>query len=370
MFTDKKKIFQKNETLFLKIDELKQREVFSTQRILISKKKSKTIYLGLQLLKMLLCFWVVFIHIYKTQKPLLIKLFFQRKFHVPGFIIISFYFLYKIISKRDIDKAKQRLERLLIPYIIIPLIIWIINNLLYIYFHFNMFGRKLLFKELIYQYIIGYKFYLIFWFQFIILIITLFFFIITFAFNKHFLIIIQVLGFISYIFQYSGYNLKLFSKYNSLGNIAEIIPNSVIGLSFGSINLIDILQKYRLRAILISYLFLYLLFKYNIFNTINGFFYPGMLHTFGGIFLFILFSLIPFENIKNRYIILTLKVITNYTGGIYYYHILIRDILVLKMDIIECKNIKVVIFIYLLSYFGCFIGSKIFGRTRLKYLFN
>ena len=323
---------------------------------------------------MFLSFWICTIHTYRISNKLLSKLFGKRKFHIPGFTIISFYYLYNLISKRDIKKIKQRFVRLLIPFFIIPVLIWLFNNLIFEILQFNQFKRKLKIKELIMQLIIGHKYYHIFWYQFITIFITLLFFIISFIFKNNFLIIFQIIGIIAYFLQYSEYNLK-FLKYGlyigyALGNIIEIIPFSVIGLSFGAIKLIHILEKYRVRTILISFLFLIFIFKYDLFMTIKGFYYPGIIHNFGGILLFINFSLIPFHNIKNKILVLFIKIITSNTGGIYYFHPLVRDILKFYFKSFKIKGIFRTIFIYICCYLISFIGLKIFGKTKLKYLFN
>ena len=140
--------------------------------------------LGIQLLKMFLCFWVVITHTYiKISNKLLYKLV-RRKFHVPTFFLISFFFCSKNILERNIQKAKLRFKRLLIPYILLPLIIWIVNNLLFIFYKFNRFGKILSIKELISQYIIGRIFHGIFWYQFNLIFITLIYYIISFLFKK------------------------------------------------------------------------------------------------------------------------------------------------------------------------------------------
>ena len=94
---------------------------------------------------MILSFWVVAHHccIIKNQK---LKYFMDKKrFHVPTFMFMSFYFFYKNISQKNIIKIKLRFERLLIPYIIWPLFILFINNLFYIIFGVGQFKRRLLF---------------------------------------------------------------------------------------------------------------------------------------------------------------------------------------------------------------------------------
>ena len=327
---------------------------------------------GLQILKLILCMWVVYIHTCKESNRLLLHLFFYRKFHVPGFIIISFYYLFNIISKRDMDKAKQRFIRLLIPYFIIPIFIWLFNNISYKFINYSIYGRILRFKDLINQLIIGYIFHLIFWFHFVLLFLTLLYFIIGFIFKKNFLIIIQLFGLIAYIFQYSGYNFKIFNKYNlvvsiPLGNILELCPSSSIGFSFGAVNLINLLQKVRLKTICFCGFFLYLLFIYDIFKEVKGFFYPGIFNTLGGMFLFITFSIFPFDKLKNKFIISIIKIFSNYTGGIYYFHLLIRN--AFRINIIKERKFQGSLMIYIICYIICFVGQKIFFKTKLKYIF-
>ena len=329
--------------------------------------------LGIQILKMILCFWVVLLHTYSFSNKLIFEIFFQRRFHVPTFIIISFYFFYYNISQRNIMKIKRRFERLLFPYILIPLIIWVFNNLIYIFFKINRFKRKLSINILIYQLIFGRIYYNIFWYLFNLIFITLFFTIISFIFKKKFLLIFTIFLLISYLLQYSKYNFIFFNQYNdnikySLGNIIEIIPFAVIGLLFGSINLIEKFKKYRFKIIYLCFFNLYFLFKYHLFKNIKGFFYPGIIPGIGGIFLFILFSLIPLENIQNKTIISICKCISNYTGGIYYFHIIIRNYMRILSKFIT-KSFYGSIVIYLINYLLCFIGIKIFGKTKLKYLF-
>lgn len=191
-------------------------------------------------------------------------------------------------------------------------------------------------------------------------------------FKENYLIIIQIFGIISLILQYSGYNFELFYKYKNnsrLGSIAELFPPSVIGLSFGAINLIKKLQKYRLRTICLCCLFLYFLYSYDIFKKINGINYPGMLFPIGGMMLFIIFSLFFTLNNTNKYILLIIKFCSNYTAGLYYYHKIIA--FYLKFIIyIKNKTFTGSIIIYIVTYLICFIGTKLLGRNKYKYLFN
>ena len=81
--------------------------------------------IGIEILRMHLCFRIVLIHYYSSNNKY-INILTKHRFQVPCFFFISFYFLYPIISRRKISKMKLRLERLIIPYIIYPIVVWII----------------------------------------------------------------------------------------------------------------------------------------------------------------------------------------------------------------------------------------------------
>ena len=331
--------------------------------------------LGLELLRAILCFWVVLFHCLKIENEYLKNIIKNKIFHVPTFIFISFYFLNKNLCERNINKIKSRFKRLLIPYFIWPIIVFVINNLFYLTFKFNRFGKILNFNDLKIQLIIGRKYIGVFWFQFNLIFFTLFFFIIAFLFKKNFLFILQIIGIISYILQYSELNYNFFNEYKvtisrTLGYFCETAPIAVTSLSFSSINIIKKLENHRKKALFFSIIFLFLLFHYNIFSEVKGFAYRGMIKNIGSFFLFITFSLLPMENIDSLRIILFIKQITSYTQGIYCLHSIVNDYLKLIFSFINKDNTFLgCITIYLVSYYLSYIGIKFFGKTKFKYLF-
>ena len=109
---------------------------------------------------------------------------FRIRLHVSCFILISFYFSYKIISERNTIKIKKRFERLLIPYFIFPIIVSLINNFSFHYFNFSIFRRNINFHDLFIQFAVGRQFILVFWFQFFLIWTSLLFIIISFLFKK------------------------------------------------------------------------------------------------------------------------------------------------------------------------------------------
>lgn len=95
------------------------------------------------------------------------------------------------------------------------------------------------------------------------------------------------------------------------------------------------------------------------------FLYPGIILNIGGIFLFIIFGLIPIYLTKNEIFINIMRKITKYTGGIYYLHWFVKILFIKKRTtFLGC------ITIYIFCYFICSIGNYIFGKTKFKFLFN
>ena len=78
--------------------------------------KNGKINYSLQLLRLISSFWVVLHHSYSKIHKIINK----GRFHVPTFMIMSFYFYYNTSKTKNIIKIKQRFQRILIPYIIWP----------------------------------------------------------------------------------------------------------------------------------------------------------------------------------------------------------------------------------------------------------
>ena len=325
---------------------------------------------GIQILRMLSCLWIVLIHCCKIRNNIL-KILLQKKgFHVPNFLIISFYFFYDKLYLRNIKKIKIRFERLLIPYIIIPIIIFILNNFFFVINGKSLYG-KLTFFDLIKQLIFGARFHCNFWFQFYAIFLSTFFIIIALIFKNNFLFILQLILIICYALQYSALVFNYFitfkeRAYQLMGVIVEAIPFAVTGLTLASYNSINEIKEKK-KIIFINIIVLFFIIKYDIFKTSRGIIYPGIDLNVGGICLFICFSFITFKK-KSRFLFI-INHITNYTGGIYYYHILVMYILKNKISFIGNKNMLGGFIIYITCYFICFIGIRIVGKTKLKNLF-
>ena len=89
-------------------------------------RKLNKIYYGLLILKVFLAFDVINIHCFKsnsTKNKYLLYLLRSQMLHVPSFIIMSFFFTHNTL-------IYKRFERLLMPYIGFPLILFMKNNTL------------------------------------------------------------------------------------------------------------------------------------------------------------------------------------------------------------------------------------------------
>ena len=200
---------------------------------------------------------------------------------------------------------------------------------------------------------------------------TILFTIISFLFNKICIIIFQIFLIIAYIFQYSYLNFYIFKKYSSdirlsLGIIFEFLPCIVMGVILRHLNISSKLKPFKGLTIIYIGIILFLSLKFDIFVRIKGFFYPGVLFNIGGNCIFILFSLLSLQNNK---LIFLLKIITKFTGGIYYIHMLCVDILKSNFFI---KNTTFLgsTAIYIICYIICYLGNKLTYNTQIKFIFN
>lgn len=335
-----------------------------------SKTKNKINY-GVEILRMIMAFLVILEHFYRPQNNIIKKIRNSLKFHVPTFLIISFYYLNNNLVNLKVDKIKERLKRLLIPYLIYPIIIYFVYNFLYYFCNFENLRKNI--YILIIQFIVGRLLCSVLWFQFNLIILTLLFFIIAFIFKSYYLHILQILGIFSYLLQFSNINYKYFKMYKdyirfSVGYFAETIPIAVTGLSISSIDIINISKKNSFFNFLIYTSFLYIIFKYPIFTQVKGFGKQGIINNIEAVFLFVIFSLVHLDNL-NKKILICIKYLTSYTPGVYFLHTKIYLIFKIRISLIKKHTFLGCLLIYLISYLVSFIGFISLKKNKLKHLF-
>ena len=246
---------------------------------------------------MILCFWVISFHCLNNNSINYFVFYLTKtKFHhVPCFSFISFFYVYTIFIERNISKFKKRLERLLIPYIIWPLIILIINNIFHLLFNSEI--KPIFFKDLLIQIIIGRQFMIPLWLLFGIIFLSVLLFILINILKKYFLFISQLLIILSYIIQYSNKLVFLNKfKYNVRLPVLDtfsIFPLSLIGLNFASLNIMDDLKSHSKKILFFGFLFIFILFKYEVIIDLGG--YNGIIHIFTSLLFFVCFYLLPLD---------------------------------------------------------------------------
>ena len=330
--------------------------------------KVKSIYLGIEILRMILSFLIVYIHCYDSsnaKSKLQLLPFKYIRFYISTFFLISFYFSYNSFISRNINKIVQRFKKLLIPYIIWSVIIWIKNNFNYYYYKKK---EKTEIKNLYYQLLIGCGVHGVFWFQFNLIFVSNFFVIIIFIFKKNYLYILFIICLFVYILNYFHIFSKIFMKYNiyvnhSIRPISNTLIFATTGFFLSSLDIIKIIINNRIKSlpVLLSFLF------FIIINYCRS--YDIIIIDIISIFLVFLFLILPLEKINKLYIKSFIKQITSYTGGIYYLHPEIFFIFKNIFKDIYYKNFKGCIIIYIIAYFICFLGYKIFSKHSLKFLF-
>jgi len=328
--------------------------------------KTKRIYLGLEILRMFFSFIILFLHCFNKRIYSLTFLNNLREVVSIGlttFFIMAFYFSYNSFISKNIDKIKDRFKRLLIPYILWPIIIYL-QKAIYNYKHRK---KEKLFRILIYQIIIGNGLNMLLWFNLNLIFALLFFAIAIFINNKYMtytiLIGIQIIS-----FSFSDKYHKFWDRYNPiiqfpLRPISNTYKLGLVGFFLSSIKIIE-KTKVTKKIILLFILGLLSQFLFN--NTPL----KRTLRINFTTFLIIVFASIPFEK-ANIIFFKFIRQITSYTGGIYYMHVYINSLLnnYVWAKIIS-KNVYKCIKLYFICYFICFIGSQIFKKNSLKYIFN
>lgn len=154
---------------------------------------------------------------------------------------------------------------------------------------------------------------------------------------------------------------------NHFQDLSKTLFYGSIGISLGALLNIDALRKHQKKTIFFSLITLYFIRDfYNI--KIQFYYLKCILYGIGSISIFILFSILFSENI-NKTLNFIIKNISIHSGGVYYLHTKMKKILSSKFIIIKNRTLAGCFMNYIIIYVICLFGMKIFGKTKLKYLF-
>jgi len=333
---------------------------------------------GFALLKNILAFDVIITHCFNkktTQNNIILFITKRRKVHVPSFFILSFYYNYNTLVSFNTKKKIYRLIRLLIPYVLWPLIIFVfskLNNKLNN--KYRKFQYLTSFDILIFQLLTGQGQRLFhFWYLFDLINTTVLFMGIIILFRKKHLFIINLFLIFSYFIQYSEYHRKIVPYFRGIEGLRreiEILPFAVVGFTLNALNILKILENYKFNSFIICLLIYNITFDYEIFIKIFGISYHGIKVNILSICVVIIFYLFPSNKIKNKYLINILTFIINYSGGIFYLHQVVHFFFKPYYKEIRYGTFNGVIQIYFISYIISMIGANIFYKSQLKFLFS
>ena len=154
----------------------------------------------------------------------------------------------------------------------------------------------------------------------------------------------------------------------NMGTLVELMPMAVIGCEFSSLDLLLTLKNCTIFYHFIMFFIIYIIFCYDIFIHQPGFWYGQVsMNIFSSIVLFITFISFPFNDVKNNKLKFIIKILTSFTGGIYYIHTRVRDFLRKVSFFFNQRSYFSSFIIYILCYLICFIGNKIFKNYKIKY---
>lgn len=341
------------------------------------KKPIKDIKLfnyGLAILKSYLAFLVVISHQFSrktTKNKIILKLTSGINYHVPCFFIMSFYFMCNNLLSLNLKKIVNRFIRLFTPYIGWPFIILVINKI------YNKMLKKSLpdsFEILKLQLMWGAPLVPQFWFQWDLIVTTLIFVIIIFAFRKHYLFILQLILIFSYHCQYTRNYFKKYLHLNqhniyTIGRMFEMFPLGITGFILGSYDIIKIIHPIKFQAFALSFLIKKFIEDCKVFSGLGGFLYQGIKLNIRSMCIIFIFSLFPNETMTNKYLNKLIFLITKYSAGIFYLHLSIKKYLKDYNTNVKNGTFLGTIFNYIICYSISSLGDIIFGKTHLKYLF-
>ena len=338
-------------------------------------KTTKSFNYGFAILRPLLAFLVVAAHNFNsksTKNKYILNITKNRLFHVPCFFIMSFYLTHKSLLSLNLKAIIYRLLRLLIPYIGWPMIVMKLNHIYNKKHHTNYPDT---YRQLKLQFLWGKPIIGQLWFQWHLIVFSIFFIIIIFIFRKHTLFILHLLLISVFVVQYKGfdYNKYLINFPNESKRTLRFFFGAatfpIIGFTLGFCNIIDYLGKRKIKTLVISVIIYYILENYQIFHNTRGFGYVGIELNIKSLCLIFIFSSFPSEKIKNKYLSKFIIVITNYTAGVFYLHIVIQRYFSDYFNDLKRGTFRGLFIDYIICYFICFFGMLIFGKTPIKHMF-
>jgi len=133
-------------------------------------------------------------------------------------------------------------------------------------------------------------------------------------------------------------------------------------------NILNKIKSIRFQVFIFSVIIFFLVDFFNVFIFLDD--YNGIELNILSICLIFIFCSLPFEKIKNIYIISIIRYVTRYTPGIYYLHTTVHFYLRYYILCFKKGSIESIIINYIICYSICNIGMFFFGNTKARNLFS
>lgn len=313
--------------------------------------------IGLDLLKTWMSFEVIICHFGQGDGYGFVHRLFDlfRVYAVPVFMFISFFFAFNwLTSPSDTLKMTNRLKRIYIPLIIWALIYYVVFKLCAA-IGLNIISPSL--SALFWQIVTGHSLNPPMWFNVVLMMLTLLYFLLYRHFPSKAVYISVILLVVSMGLEYSGINAALFKNMRfelsyPLGRLVEMIPYASGGLLLGSL-----WKKYQSKGlwVIVAVVAIVLGFTDLHLAAAKSFDYGGLSLFLRAVGLTCLFSVIPFERAPRLGSII--RNISKYSMGIYCMHLLIGKLLLLYEWDMSPLTFSAII--YLVCLFISFVIAKL-----------
>ncbi len=206
---------------------------------------------GLSLLRAFMCFSVILCHFWGNfDTGWRGWLSFFKGYAVPVFMLMSFFLTEKTLMSYDKKKIRKRLERLLIPFVLWPLVYWLVYNIVDLCK--SGYGLGCSITDLLWQLFMGHspKLNVLMWYQFDLIILSLLLAAIIYVFRKNYIHILCACMMAAWLLQYSGWNKLFFGGLRfemtyPLGRLAEMFPYAACGFLMAHFGICKKLEKYQ-----------------------------------------------------------------------------------------------------------------------------
>ena len=178
--------------------------------------------------------------------------------------------------------------------------------------------------------------------------------------------VLILLGIMIFSISSSNKYFQFWEGYNKIVifSVRPLPINYKFGIIGFFLSSIKIIEAKKTKKYLLLCIFILILLK-----IINNKIIENILKNLFSIILILIFASIPLDKLSFS-VIIFIKKISSYTGGIYYIHYFLNSLLkkYISLKFIS-GNIFMCIILYYLCYLICFIGSNLFKNNFLKYLF-